>query len=72
MNPLQEIVKGKTALREDNDFSIQNKAARRQLAERSDQLWEIAAQGLSGFGLQEDVIVIAECKTTEAIPLGFE
>ena len=72
MHALQKIVKGEAALREDNYFSIQHKAARRQLAERSDQLREITAQGLSGFGLQEDVIVTAEGKTTKAIPLGLE
>ena len=71
MYALQQRVKVQTCAAADYDFAIQHKFARGQGKQGSNNLRKIAAQRLTGLGLQNHFIALAKSQTAEAIPLGL-
>ena len=71
MNALQECVKIQTCAAADHDFPIQHKLARGQGEQGGNNFRKIAAQRLTGLGLQDNFIALAKSQTAEAIPFGF-
>src|SRR5205823_3340775 len=53
------------------NFSIQDKLARGQSAQRGGDFREITRERLAGLGLQDDLIALAESQAAEAVPLGL-
>ncbi len=71
MDSLEERVEVEAAMRADDDFAIEHELARGQAAKGFDQFREISPERLAGFGLQHDLIAVAEGETAEAVPLGL-
>src|SRR4051812_14416391 len=53
------------------DLGIEHESFRRERLHRIDQFGKISSQGLSGFRLQRDFVVVAKGETAKTVPLWF-
>ena len=71
MNAHEQLIEGEVSVRTNDNFAIKDETARGQFAKRSNQFGKVPAERLPGFGLQQDIILVAECEAAEAVPLGL-
>src|SRR5581483_9182254 len=71
MNALEQRVEIKMAAAEDHNLAIEHELLLWELLQRLDQFGKVAAERLSGLGLQHNLVVFAECESAESVPFGF-
>jgi hypothetical protein len=66
---LQQGVEREALPFRNDDLAVEDEGLRRELAERLDQLREVAAERLAGLGLEEHLPALPESQAAEAVPL---
>src|SRR6478672_3012719 len=66
-----ELVKGKSATDGDDQLAVDHESLLFESAQGFHHVGEIAGEGLSGFGLEIDVVAVAKGDAAKAVPFGF-
>src|SRR5436305_8669353 len=71
MDSLEQRIKIQAVFCRNDNLAIEDKLAIRQPMQSLHQFRKVAGQRLPGLGLQDNLVVVTEGETAEAVPLGF-